>query len=158
MPNEYLYYFYYRERAVANVLSSPQTRGELIEEINREMTSELASIDIENDFEKGLACFEKWYGMRENNYMAAETGIHRDKPWTFDVYGKDAGGYAGVALRFMDIARSGKTQQMILCTPTMAPSPAFSIQMSSSQRAISPPMAVYRIASKPILCPRETSN
>ena len=52
-------YFYYRERAVANVLSSPQTRGELIEEINREMTSELASIDIENDFEKGLACFEK---------------------------------------------------------------------------------------------------
>ena len=82
MPNEYLYYFYYRERAVANVLSSPQTRGELIEEINREMTSELASIDIENDFEKGLACFEKWYGMRENNYMAAETGIHRDKPWT----------------------------------------------------------------------------
>ncbi len=117
VPNEYLYYFYYRERAVANVLSSPQTRGELIEEINREMTSELASIDIENDFEKGLACFEKWYGMRENNYMAAETGIHRDKPWTFDVYGKDAGGYAGVALRFMDIARSGKTQQMILCTP-----------------------------------------
>ena len=41
VPNEYLYYFYYRERAVANVLSSPQTRGELIEEINREMTSEL---------------------------------------------------------------------------------------------------------------------
>lgn len=117
VPNEYLYYFYYRERAVANVLSSSQTRGELIEEINREMTSELASIDIENDFEKGLACFEKWYGMRENNYMAAETGIRRDKPWTFDVYGKDAGGYAGVALRFMDIARSGKTQQMILCTP-----------------------------------------
>ena len=117
VPNEYLYYFYYRERAVANVLSSPQTRGELIEEINREMTSELASIDIENDFEKGLACFEKWYGIRENNYMANETGIHRDKPWTFDVYGKDAGGYAGVALRFMDIARSGKTQQMILCTP-----------------------------------------
>ena len=27
VPNEYLYYFYYRERAVANVLSSPQTRG-----------------------------------------------------------------------------------------------------------------------------------
>ena len=115
--NEYLYYFYYREKAVANVLGSSQTRGELIEEINREMTRELASIDIENDFEAGLACFEKWYGKRENNYMAAETGIHRDKPWSFDLYGKDAGGYAGVALRFMEIARSGKRQSMILCSP-----------------------------------------
>lgn len=115
--NEYLYYFYYREKAVANVLHAPQTRGELIEEINREMTRELSQIDIDNDFESGLAIFEKWYGKRENAYMASETGIHRDKPWTFDVYSKDAGGYAGVALRFMDIARSGRKQQMILCSP-----------------------------------------
>lgn len=115
--NEYLYYFYYRERAVANVLGSSQTRGELIEEINHEMTRELSHIDVENDFEAGLACFEKWYGKRENNYMAAETGIHRDKPWTFDVFSEDAGGYAGVALRFMEIARSGEKQSMILCAP-----------------------------------------
>ena len=96
--------------------------------------------------------------MRENNYMAAETGIHRDKPWTFDVYGKDAGGYAGVALRFMDIARSGKTQQMILCTPNNGAIPGLLDTDVIESRAISPPMAVYRIASKPILCPRETSN
>ncbi len=39
--NEYLYYFYYREQAVSNILHAPQTRGEVIEDINRQMTAEL---------------------------------------------------------------------------------------------------------------------
>ena len=115
--NEYLYYFYYREKAVANILNAKQTRGEMICDINRHMTEELSKIDIENDFEAGLKCFEKWYGIRENNYMANETGVHRDKPWTFDVYSKDAGGYAGVALKFIEIAASGGMGTMILCAP-----------------------------------------
>ena len=51
----------------------------MICDINRHMTEELSKIDIENDFEAGLKCFEKWYGIRENNYMANETGVHRDK-------------------------------------------------------------------------------
>ena len=117
MLNEYLYYFYYREKAVANILNAKQTRGEMICDINRHMTEELSKIDIENDFEAGLKCFEKWYGIRENNYLANETGIHRDKPWTFDVYSKDAGGYAGVALKFIEIAASGGMGMMILCAP-----------------------------------------
>ena len=77
--NEYLYYFYYREQAVSNILHAPQTRGEVIEDINRQMTAELSKMDIENDFESCLKCFEKWYGRREDAYMANETGIHRNK-------------------------------------------------------------------------------
>lgn len=115
--NEYLYYFYYREKAVENILKAGETRGEVICRINREMTKELSQIDIENDFEAGLACFEKWYGMRENAYMANETGIKRDKAWTFDVFSKDDGGYAGVALKFIEIAQSGGSDTMILCAP-----------------------------------------
>jgi 6-phospho-beta-glucosidase len=115
--NEYLYYFYYREKAVSNILHAPQTRGEVIEDINRAMTEELSRLDIEHDFDRCLACFEKWYGRREDAYMASETGIRRDKPWHFDVFSPDAGGYAGVALRFIDIAESGKTGSMILCAP-----------------------------------------
>lgn len=115
--NEYLYYFYYREKAVENILNAGVTRGEVIRDINRRMTEELSHIDIENDFESGLACFEKWYGQRENAYMANETGIRRDKPWSFDIASKDAGGYAGVALKFIEIAASGGTGSMILCAP-----------------------------------------
>lgn len=115
--NEYLYYFYYREKAVANILNSAQTRGEVIEEINRAMTRELSAMNIEHDFDTCLACYEKWYGKRENAYMANETGIRRSTEWKFDVYSPDAGGYAGVALRFMQIMQSGRPDSMILCVP-----------------------------------------
>ena len=121
--NEYLYYFYYREKAVANILHAPQTRGEVIEEINREMTSELEKMDIEHDFEGCLAVFEKWYGRREDAYMANETGIRRNKAWKFDVFSEDDGGYAGVALRFIDIVESGEKGSMILCAPNMGAIP-----------------------------------
>ena len=115
--NEYLYYFYYREKAVENILKAGVTRGEVIEDINRQMTAELSQMDIENDFEGCLKCYEKWYGKREDAYMANETGVKRDKPWKFDVFAPDAGGYAGVALRFIELAESGGTGTMILCAP-----------------------------------------
>lgn len=115
--NEYLYYFYYREQAVENILKAGRTRGEQICEINERMTQELKSVDIDNDFDTALKIFEHWYGERENNYMASETGVKRKTPWHFDIYQKDAGGYAGVALKFIEIEQSGKSDSMILCVP-----------------------------------------
>lgn len=115
--NEYLYYFYYREKALSNILNAEKTRGEQIADINKKMTAELESVDIENDFETALKIFERRYGERENNYMASETGIKRAQPWKFDIFGKDDGGYAGVALNFIEIAGSGKKDSMILCVP-----------------------------------------
>ncbi|MBQ8943787.1 MAG: 6-phospho-beta-glucosidase, partial [Clostridia bacterium] len=102
---------------VANILNAPQTRGEQIAEINKKMTAELEKIDIENDFDKALAVFEHWYGERENNYMAAESGVKRQTKWRFDIFEEDDGGYAGVALDFIRISQSGATDQMILCVP-----------------------------------------
>ena len=114
--NEYLYYFYYREQAIQNILNANQTRGEQICEINKAMTEELSKIDIDNDFDKAFAVFEHWYGVRENNYMASETGVRRQGNWKFDIYKQDNGGYAGVALKFIEIMQSGKKDSMILCT------------------------------------------
>ncbi len=115
--NEYLYYFYYREKAVENILKADKTRGEQICEINSEMTKELKKIDIENNFEKAFSVFEHWYGIRENSYMASETGIKRKEPWHFDIYRKDSGGYAGVALKFIELAGKKENGSMILCVP-----------------------------------------
>lgn len=115
--NEYLYYFYYREKAIENILKADKTRGEQICEINKAMTAELEKIDIENDFNKAFKVFEHWYGVRENNYMASETGVKRGQPWHFDIYQKDNGGYAGVALKFIEIAQNDKRDSMILCVP-----------------------------------------
>ena len=114
--NEYLYYFYYREKALQNILNAEKTRGELIAEYNRNMTAQLSELDVEKDFDKAFEIFEHWYGEREANYMAAETGIKRKNPWRFNIYEKDSGGYAGVALKFIEIAASKKPDSMILCT------------------------------------------
>lgn len=115
--NEYLYYYYYPEKAIKNILATARTRGEIIAEINRDMTAELQSIDKEKDFEKALKVFEHYYGLREDNYMANETGIKRKKAWEFDIYSKDQGGYAGVALRYIELENSKGSGEMILCIP-----------------------------------------
>lgn len=116
IPNEYLYYFFYRESAVENILAAKKTRGEQIAEINEAMIKELSLIDIDRDFDTALEIFEKYYGMRENSYMASETGVTRKNKWRFDPFSEDAGGYAGVALRFIDIIKNGKSGEMIFCT------------------------------------------
>lgn len=119
VPNEYLYYFFNREAAVENILKADKTRGEQIEEINALMINELKSIDCEESFEEALAVFEKYYGMRENSYMASETGVVRHKQWRFDMFSPDEGGYAGVALRYIDIVNNMGKGQMILCTKNL---------------------------------------
>ncbi len=116
IPNEYLYYFFNREQSVANILKADKTRGEQIEEINRMMIAELSKIDIDVDFDTALSIFEKYYGMRENSYMASETGVKRQKIWKFDPFSEDDGGYAGVALRYIEIINSSYVGKMIFCT------------------------------------------
>lgn len=115
--NEYLYYFYYREKAVENILNADKTRGELICEVNKNMTAELSKMDIENDFESCLEVFSKWYSVREGSYMANETGVNKNSSWHFDMYEEDDGGYAGVALEYIKNAQSGTTGTMIMCIP-----------------------------------------
>lgn len=117
VPNEYLYYFYSREKAVANILNAKETRGEQIARINQIMIKELYGVDIENDFETALSIFDRCYGMRENSYMASETGVKRDKEWHFDPFSEDFGGYASVALKYIEIIQSGVGDSMILCVP-----------------------------------------
>lgn len=59
--NEYLYYFFYREQAVEHILHAIQTRGESIAYINQQMTKDLSGLDVHQDFEKCIQCFERWY-------------------------------------------------------------------------------------------------
>lgn len=116
--NEYLYYFYYRQEAVDHILEAGITRGEVIREINAHMMDELSKMDIENQFDDCLKIFEFWYGKRSGAYMANETGVKNEEPpFKFDIYEKDSGGYAGVALKYIESELSGQDTEMILCVP-----------------------------------------
>lgn len=126
VPNEYLYYFFDRQNAVKHIIEADETRGEQIARINKLMIAELKDKDIDKEFDECLKIFEKYYGMRENSYMASETGIRRKTEWHFDPFSKDAGGYAGVALKFMEIIQSCKPDSMILCAPNMGAIPGLS--------------------------------
>lgn len=122
--NEYLYYFYYREQAIKNILDAKVTRGEVIRDVNRHMMEELSRMDIEKDFEGCLRIFDTWYGKRENAYMANETGVSRAKAtYHFDMYAQEAGGYAGVALNYIRAELSGQEREMILCVPNQGAIP-----------------------------------
>ena len=116
--NEYLYYFYYREEAVENILRAGITRGEVIRDINEQMLQELEKMDVDQDFEACLRVFEKWYGKRELAYMSNETGVKREESeYHFDIYSPDEGGYAGVALRYIEAVGEQLDKEMILCAP-----------------------------------------
>lgn len=75
MPNEYLYYYYHREKALANILKSGATRGQTIEQVNKQMMEELKAMDMDADPEGALQIFLYYMQVRENSYMSIESGL-----------------------------------------------------------------------------------
>lgn len=121
-PNEYLYFYHFRDKAVSSVLKSDKTRGETILEINNMMMKEMEKIDIDADFEKAFHCFMEHYAMRENSYFSIESGQVRPEKFsvpTAEEYVKlpDSGGYAGVALDFIKAVNGSEGVTMVLSVP-----------------------------------------
>lgn len=119
--NEYLYYFYYREKAVKNILESGRTRGESILEINRSMFGELKALNPEKDqdFRQMLDIYANYNHQREISYMATESAVKRNESAApkFDLYSLEEGGYAGIALGFIQAKLTGRVSEMVLSVP-----------------------------------------
>ena len=120
--NEYLYYFYYRERAEKAIMSSDQTRGETILDINKKMTKELKKLDIDKDFDKAFEVYLENYMMRENTYMQIESKKEKTHKWKKESLSEylakpDSGGYAGVALDIIQAFQEGKKKEMVVSVP-----------------------------------------
>lgn len=117
--NEYLYYYYYREKAVSNILSSELTRGESIQQINEAMLAELKTYSAETDFAELLRIYAKYNHAREMSYMAAESSVQRNESAApiFDLYSPEDGGYAGIALAFIRAKAAKQESEMVLSVP-----------------------------------------
>jgi 6-phospho-beta-glucosidase len=103
--NEYLHYFYHRDEALAALLAKPETRGEEIVRLTRELLERLRDVDAANNPETGLAVYHDVMGRRGATYMAhARHGKPRQK--TQPVEGDDEG-YAGVALGCVEAIATG---------------------------------------------------
>jgi 6-phospho-beta-glucosidase len=112
--NEYLHYYYYSDRALAEILDQDRTRGEEILDWNQSLLDQLRRIDVESDPEGARRIYNTYMRRRIGTYMEhGESG------------GKTAGitdveadeGYAGVALSVIEGLENGRPVYTALNVP-----------------------------------------
>jgi 6-phospho-beta-glucosidase len=115
LPNEYLYYYYHREKALNNIKKSGETRGKSIELVNCRMMEELKQMDMEKEPEEALQVFLYYMALREESYMSIETGHDKKeaiKKGELEV--PDGMGYAGVMLDCIEGLQSKDGRELVL--------------------------------------------
>lgn len=116
--NEYLYYYYYAERAVEQISAERQTRGEEVVERNRALLARLDELDPERDPEEALRVYRAYEEGRRSTYMGyaepddGATGEGRPRP-----FGEGSEGYAGVALDLMEGLTGGGARYTAVNVP-----------------------------------------
>ena len=160
--NEYLYYFYYREKALENMLQSKETRGERIHEINAKMIADLKRVRASVDFDKMLEIYSHYTYVRESNYMQSETSVARDEANIprFELQTEDEGGYAAVALALMKAKIIGEEGEMVLCVPNqgtipwLEPSDVIEVSCNISNEGAKAKAGDYKIheSAKELIC------
>jgi 6-phospho-beta-glucosidase len=123
--NEYLYYFYYAEKALAGISADERTRGEEIVELNRALLDQLRAIDVERDPAAALGAFQAYERRRGSTYMHY---AQPDAPVVQQASRPPAGssqpavdeageGYAGVALGIIEALETGEPLYTALNVP-----------------------------------------
>lgn len=130
IPNGYLYYFYHRDRALKNLLSAKESRGEFILRNNGEMMEALRKHDIDTEPETCLNIYRDYMHRREGSYMSIELGgqqaqvppvdaeklgireLAGNKPVT-EIYE----GYAGVVFNYIDSVKNNKGIDLAVSVP-----------------------------------------
>ncbi|MEE4409489.1 MULTISPECIES: family 4 glycosyl hydrolase [unclassified Serratia (in: enterobacteria)] len=119
MLNEYLYYYYYREQAIAAIVGAGETRGEQIAQINRQMLADLAELDIPHQLELAFSLYFSHYLTRENSYMQRESNqgkVKEREMLTLQQFIEqpDSGGYAGVAIDILEAVNNGQQKRVVV--------------------------------------------
>jgi 6-phospho-beta-glucosidase len=102
LPNEYLYYYWRTNEAIARIREAPETRGEYLARQQESFYDRIAAA------ESPLAAWRETLHERESTYMAEAREEERREE---DVAG---GGYQEVALRLMNALATGQPERMIL--------------------------------------------
>ncbi len=114
--NEYLYYYYYAEKAVEALNSDERTRGEEVKDLNKALMATLGTINLDTSADEALARYYAYERRRSATYMhyalddapTMEEADHlADVPAAGD-HGEEGEGYAGVALNLIDALQTGK--------------------------------------------------
>ena len=145
LPNEYLYYYYHREKALANINKSEMTRGQTIEKVNIQMMKELREMDIDADPEGALQVFLYYMQLRENSYMSIESGsANRPMLEKGSLPVPEGMGYAGVMLDCIEGMQSEAGRTLVLsvlnqgCIPFLSDEDVVEVTCNVSKNGIAP--------------------
>jgi 6-phospho-beta-glucosidase len=127
VPNEYLYFWYYRDRAVANIQAAAETRGEQVLRLSSELVRDLAEIDPEANPEPAWRRYHHYLDSRHGTYLAMEKGgqaalaeaqaqLARDEEAEEEPH-EGGEGYAGVALDILMAARDDTRRRIVANVP-----------------------------------------
>jgi 6-phospho-beta-glucosidase len=119
LPMEYLYFFYYRDRAVENILRSGGTRAAQIAGINEALWPELHARVDAGDLEGAADAWARAMETRDETYFARERGEDLDPPPMIDDEPEvfEGEGYEGVATAVMLTAARRMRVPLILDVP-----------------------------------------
>lgn len=154
IPNEYLYYYYYQEKSVQNILRSGECRGEQIARRNFQLFAELKVKSLTRDIKEMQSSYQAYLAERQKSYMVRETGRNHDfstldpqiQPSILDE------GYAGVALDLIEALIGHVPRLQILNVPNqgaismMEPEDVVEIPVLVSHHQLQP-MAIHDIPS-----------
>jgi len=126
--NEYLYYYYYAEQALAAIRAERMTRGEEIVELNQRLIEQLEETGVERNPERALRVFFGYEKRRGATYMhyarPAGTGgslsieeANRELVFDADIPAEAGEGYAGVALSIIEALEKDKPLYTALNVP-----------------------------------------
>lgn len=108
IPNEYLYYYYYRSTAVNSILQEEKTRGEYLHAQNTRLEKALVKLQSENRFADMWETYWEYLNERSHTYMQYAS----DKPRQ-ETKEEEHLGYANVAYRVIHGLISGKVNTLV---------------------------------------------
>jgi 6-phospho-beta-glucosidase len=117
LPMEYLYFFYYRDRAVAHIRGSGSSRGRQLEALNAGLWPVLRARIDAGDLPGGFTAWERAMGERDATYFARERGetVPNEADEPGDVF--EGEGYEGVANALMTAVVQRRKIPLILNVP-----------------------------------------
>lgn len=117
LPMEYLYFYYYRDEAVAHIRGSGSSRGRQLQELNDALWPALRAHVDAGDQAGAAAAWERAMGERDATYFARERGeaLEEELGGAEDVFAGE--GYEGMATAVMAAAVRRRKVPLILNVP-----------------------------------------
>jgi 6-phospho-beta-glucosidase len=121
LPNEYLFFYYHRERALANITAAEETRGAQVYRLSTALVRDLAAMPSAERPEEAWQRYAAYLAERRGTYLAMESGATA-KSSTGGESPDEGEGYGGVALDILTAA-AGNSAELVVNVPNQGAIP-----------------------------------